>query len=318
MNRILLAEALSQSPAGTRYRDLITAANEFGFINGNYASDTLSLTVLGERLTRPHSEEEHLNALRQGMEKIPLFARLLGHFDNSRLPSTELLKSMLERPPFSVPGEWSTEGAQLFIAAGRLTGMIRDVSGNAFVLREAGRPVVTGEASEPDGNHIEDREPAAQKPNLRRHQPLQPRRPSCRHLCLHRIVSSSSPTVVIARHWLSLQSILKDLDIPFVVAEEEANAGRPISQKIADLMRSCSAGIFIFSGDEQVTDPGGTSVLRPRPNVVYELGAASFQYGRRIVIFKERGVEFPTDFRDLGYIEFRERSSLGKVHGIAP
>jgi predicted nucleotide-binding protein len=101
-----------------------------------------------------------------------------------------------------------------------------------------------------------------------------------------------------------LQSILKDLDIPYVVAEEEPNVGRPISEKIADLMRSCSAGIFIFSGDEEVTDPNGLTVKRPRPNVVYELGAASFQYGQRIVIFKERGVEFPTDFRDLGYIEY--------------
>jgi hypothetical protein len=44
--------------------------------------------------------------------------------------------------------------------------------------------------------------------------------------------------------------------------------------------------------------------------VVYELGAASFQYGQRIVVFKEQGVEFPTDFRDLGYIEY-EKGRLG-------
>jgi predicted nucleotide-binding protein len=107
-----------------------------------------------------------------------------------------------------------------------------------------------------------------------------------------------------------LQSFLRDLDVPYVVAEEEANAGRPISQKIADLMRACSAGIFIFSGDEEMKDPDGKTVRWPRPNVVYELGAASFQYGQRIVIFKERGVEFPTDFRDLGYIEY-EKGQLG-------
>jgi predicted nucleotide-binding protein len=71
-------------------------------------------------------------------------------------------------------------------------------------------------------------------------------------------------------------------------------------------MRSCSAGIFIFSRDEEVRDPNGSIVKRPRPNVVYELGAASFQYGQRIVVFKERGVEFPTDFRDLGYIEYEK------------
>ncbi len=99
---------------------------------------------------------------------------------------------------------------------------------------------------------------------------------------------------------------MKDLDIPYIVAEEEANAGRPISQKVADLMRACSAGIFIFSGDEVIHDPDGTAVRRPRPNVVFELGAASFQYGQRIVLFKEQGVEFPSDFRDLGYIEYEK------------
>jgi hypothetical protein len=40
--------------------------------------------------------------------------------------------------------------------------------------------------------------------------------------------------------------------------------------------------------------------------VVYELGAASVLYDRRIVIFKDRRVTFPSDFSDLGYIEFDE------------
>jgi len=103
-----------------------------------------------------------------------------------------------------------------------------------------------------------------------------------------------------------LQSILKELDIPYMVDEEEPHAGRPISQKVADMMRSCSAGIFIFSGDDEVVDADGDVVKRPRLNVVFELGAASLQYGQRVVILKEKGVEFPTDFRDLGYIEYEK------------
>lgn len=316
MNRILLAEALRHPPASSRYRDLITAANKYGLITGNYASDNLALTPLGEQITNPSSEEEHLNGLRRAMEKVGLFSKLLGHYNNNRLPSPELLKSILEKPPFLVEAAWSAEAAQVFVATGRYTGMIREVTGTTWVIREAGRPVVDPqEADERDVHDVETSE-RPQEPALaggatqfapsRSDTPTAP--PSA---------ADAPPAAAATRQFFiahgrdrtalaQLQSILKDLDIPYVVAEDEPNVGRPISQKIADLMRACSAGIFIFSGDEEVTDPAGVRVKRPRQNVVYELGAASFQYGQRIVIFKEVGVEFPTDFRDLGYIEYEE------------
>jgi predicted nucleotide-binding protein len=110
-----------------------------------------------------------------------------------------------------------------------------------------------------------------------------------------------------------VQAILNRLRIPYVVAQDEANAGRPISQKIRDMMKSCSARIFIFSADEEFKDKDGNTLWRPRENVIYELGAASLEYGQRIVIFKQKGVYFPTDFRDLGYIEFDKGSLDAKA-----
>jgi len=320
MNRILLAEALGVPPASSRYRDLITAANKYGLITGNYASDALALTPLGEEVTSPASEEAHLNAVRRAMEKVSLFARLLEHYNNNRLPPAPLLKSVLERPPFSVPVEWSPEAAEVFIATGRETGVVRDVGGSTWVLKEAGRPIVlapaSGEATETEIGAGEGAGSASPSTFAEAAQVATAEPPSGA-VSSRAPVEGPSATSPSNRQFFiahgrdrtalaQLQSILKDLDIPYVVAEDEANVGRPISQKIADLMRSCSAGIFIFSGDEEVTDPSGSTVLRPRPNVVYELGAASFQYGQRIVIFKERGVEFPTDFRDLGYIEYEK------------
>jgi predicted nucleotide-binding protein len=300
MNRILLAQALGFAPAGTVFRDVVTAANKFGLIKGNYNSETLELTPLGELAARARSSEESLNALRQAMDKIPLFAKLLRHYNNNKLPGTDLLKSILERPPFSVPSAWSKEAADVFIATGRLTGVIRDVSGSPYVILAAGAPVEveTEPAGEPTIDSIE--EPASQI-----EQPPQPGStgtPATQPSTQQFFIAHGRDRTALSQ----LQSILKGLDIPYMVAEEEPNIGRPISQKIADLMRSCSAGIFIFSADEEVRDADGGTVKRPRPNVVYELGAASFQYGQRIVIFKEHGVEFPTDFRDLGYIEFEK------------
>ena len=101
-----------------------------------------------------------------------------------------------------------------------------------------------------------------------------------------------------------LQKILNEWQVPYLVAVDEPNAGRPISQKVADLMKACSAGVFIFTSDDEFTDGAGNVVSRPSQNVIFELGAASLLYGQRIVVLKERGVTFPSDFGDLGWIEF--------------
>ena len=143
--------------------------------------------------------------------------------------------------------------------------------------------------------------PAAQKPDPPSMMETAPDRPK--------------PVQVFVAHGRSLKpldqlkKILNEWQVPFVVAVDEPNAGRPIPEKIADLMKECSAGIFIFSADEEFTDASGMKIFRPSQNVIYELGAAGLLYGRKIVVFRESGVSFPSDFSDLGRIDF-ERDAL--------
>jgi hypothetical protein len=148
MNRILLAEAIGWAPGSTRFRDMVTAANKYGLITGNYNSEIVSLATLGERAASPRSEEDHLEALRQAMQKVSIFAKLLQHYNNNRLPAPELLKSIIERPPFSVNPAWSAEAAEVFMANGRFTGVVRDVGGSPWVILEAGPPIQVENGSE--------------------------------------------------------------------------------------------------------------------------------------------------------------------------
>jgi len=101
-----------------------------------------------------------------------------------------------------------------------------------------------------------------------------------------------------------LKGILDQFEVPYKVAIDEPHEGRPISEKVSDIMRECSSAIFIFTKDEETQDTEGNTVFRPSDNVVYELGAASVLYGKKIVIFKENEVSFGSDFKDLGYISF--------------
>jgi predicted nucleotide-binding protein len=101
-----------------------------------------------------------------------------------------------------------------------------------------------------------------------------------------------------------LKRILEQFKIPFRVATDEPNLGRPIGSKVREVMESCNCAILIFTADEEFKNQKGDEVWRPSENVVYELGASGYLYGNRIVIMKEEGVDFPANFRDLGYISF--------------
>jgi predicted nucleotide-binding protein len=113
-----------------------------------------------------------------------------------------------------------------------------------------------------------------------------------------------------------LRNILNEFKIPFKVVTEEPNLGRPISEKVAQTMKECNCAILIFTADEEFSDKEGNSVWRPSENVIHELGAASFLYGKRIVVLKEDCVQLPTNFRDIGYISFSRDDLAAKTMDV--
>jgi predicted nucleotide-binding protein len=304
MNRILLAQAMDVSPSSSSLRDRIMASYRYGLTDGNYKSEQISLTVIGDAATRPRHQEEAVTARREAFRRVPIFAQLLDHFANARLPETRFLTNTLERPPFSIDPSWSHEIADLFIRNSRDVGYIRVMRGSNYLVVDAGTappPDDEGEA-EPEG--IEDQE-AERAPADAIVSPPTIQEPTARPVPVQVFIAHGANRKPLDQ----LKKILNEWQVPFVVAVDEPHVGRPISEKVADLMRTCSAGIFIFTADETLTSSAGETVSRPSQNVVYELGAAGLLYGRKIVIFKERGVTFPSDFSDLGWIEF-ERDAL--------
>ena len=113
-----------------------------------------------------------------------------------------------------------------------------------------------------------------------------------------------------------LKKILDQFKIPYKVAVEEPNLGRPISGKVRGVMQSCNCAILIFTADEEFIDIRGETIFRPSENVVYELGAAGYLYDQRIVIMKEENVNFPVNFNDLGYISFEKDELEAKTMDI--
>ncbi|MBI2165926.1 MAG: nucleotide-binding protein [Chloroflexi bacterium] len=307
MNRVLIAKAMNWSPASAGFRDMVAASAKYGFTEGNYNSENIALTQRGEQLTTPRGDREKLEAMREGFRSIELFEGLLVHYNNNKLPQADFLKNVLEREPYKVPAAWAAEAADIFVKTGRAVGLIRDVSGSPWVVLAAGAPTV----AEPIVIGTEAKEAGVKGPPSegQETQPLAAPVKTQPAATLQFFVAHGRDTQALQQ----LEAILKELGIPYVVAKEEAHAGRPISQKVKELMGACSGGIFVCSADEEFKDTEGNILQRPRENVIYELGAASYLYDRRIVIFKEKGVTFPSDFSDLGYIEFEKGQLSGKT-----
>lgn len=113
-----------------------------------------------------------------------------------------------------------------------------------------------------------------------------------------------------------LKKILDQFHIPYRIAVDEPNLGRPISGKVREIMHSCNCAILIFTADEEFQDKEGNTIWRPSENVVYELGATGYLYDRRIVILKEDKVTFPSNFSDLGYISFEDGQLEAKTMDV--
>lgn len=303
MNRVLLAEAAGTKPSSSRWRNLVVAATRYGLTSGNYNADSIALTPLGESITAPRNSSERSESRRRAFQFVPIFARLLEHYSNNKVPERGFLKNTLEREPFEVDTSWSEEVADLFLSDGQYVGLVREISGSLYVISEGSDAVVEGAPADVI------QEPIASELDSgmdRSNQELTP------HRTLTPTADRLRPMQIFVAHGKrrkpldQLMKILNEWKVPYLVAVDEPNAGRPISQKVADLMKACTAGIFIFTRDAEFTDGKDNVVYRPSENVIYELGAASLLYGRKIVILKEEGVTFPTDFSDLGWIEFEQ------------
>jgi hypothetical protein len=101
-----------------------------------------------------------------------------------------------------------------------------------------------------------------------------------------------------------IKKALDKLKLNYKIAKDEPNLGRPIPQKVKETMKECTSAILIFTKDDRYFDEEGEEVWRPRDNVLHELGACSFLYEDKIIIFKEEGLSLPSNFSSIGNIAF--------------
>ncbi len=117
-----------------------------------------------------------------------------------------------------------------------------------------------------------------------------------------------------ARHLEELRGILDQWQVSYVIGGERRHAGLPISESVAEQIRQCSGAIFVIAADKDSDAHGKERVAISRRSVIdYELGAASLQFGRRIVILEDREASVDRDLGELEVIIFEKEIEAVKL-----
>ena len=79
------------------------------------------------------------------------------------------------------------------------------------------------------------------------------------------------------------------------------NRGLTIVEKLEKASAFCNCAIVLLTKDDEITDGG----MRPRQNVIHEIGFFQGKYGRnKVILLCERGVELLSNISGIMRIEF--------------
>lgn len=298
-----VAVALNMSPKSGPFRQLCGAAIGYGLTDGGPNAPAISLTSLGERIVTPLEEGDDVLAKKEAV-LIPTVERLfLEKYDGSPLPVEKIAYNVLES--FGVPKDRTKSVYELITQNAEGVGFLKKIKDKTYVDIHSPNGKEFSNDNTDSSNNVSGVEaeelplPNSDKEVINENIRSNPRQNS-----------STAPKPIFIAHGKNkkplnqLIAILDGFNVPYKVAVNEANAGRPIPQKIKDLMNECGSAIFIFSKDGENSMETGETI--PNLNVVFELGASSVLYGEKVVIFKEDGLKFPSDFDSLGYISFEQ------------
>jgi hypothetical protein len=299
----LLANSLGLSRRSKPFEYLLRSAERYGLTEGSVYSKDIVLKELGRAIVAPTDDSAVGPNLRAALLKPDLFAKFYNKYNGNSIPRPEVVKNVLEQQ-FGVRRTDVDECFDVLMKNIEEQGLkLAQKNDTLLWLDNLGKALVQVPASGPEMG----------KPDQGLERPPEVNPPTGGPEGATLLQGRQIPKQIFVAHGKNkkpleqLERILnKFRTVNYKVAVEEPNRGLPVSAKVAELMKECTSGIFIFTADEETQDAKGNTVWRPSDNVVYELGAASVLYGRKIVIFKEEDVAFASDFGDIGYIPFEK------------
>jgi predicted nucleotide-binding protein len=312
VGKLTLAELLDTTPTSSAFSTRVASSRLFGLTEGGIRSDEFSITDLGVRAVSDDPAESAA-ALKEAILNVPPYKVFFEAFKGKKVPGATPMREFLTRDA-QVDETHVEEVVGHILKDAASAGFLRKVKSAEYVDFEGVPDIPEDDEDEQDpvlDDEMETTEEDRQPPEDDDEDDPIPGAPK-----------RTRPNAIFLGHGKNkkprdqLTKILSEYGIPFKIAEEEPNRGRPIPIKVKETMEECGAAILIFSADEELFDKDGNSVWRPSENVVNELGAASIQYDSRIIIFREESVNLATNYESIGYITFEHDDLMAKANDL--
>jgi hypothetical protein len=121
--------------------------------------------------------------------------------------------------------------------------------------------------------------------------------------------SSSTVTAQKLKRYIKKESGVTVLDW-----QTDFEPSRSILNQIEDAAARCSAGIFLFTKDDPITNKTQTSKAVPRDNVVFEAGYFTSAKGKEnVLIILEKGAKMPADLGGDIYAALDDKSNIKPI-----
>ena len=129
VRRLSLFDHLQRTPDSGPSRQLITNANKYGLIRGNYASEHLELTQEGKRVCDDSTppRERARNKAKLAILDIPPFSNVYDRFVNAKLPARAALIDSFKEA--GVESDYLEEGVDTFMVNLKAVGLLQTLSG---------------------------------------------------------------------------------------------------------------------------------------------------------------------------------------------
>lgn len=121
--------------------------------------------------------------------------------------------------------------------------------------------------------------------------------------------SASSDTAKKVRTYLE-----KQLGVTVLDWKRDFKPGRSVLEEIEEASDRCTAGIFLFTKDDELHNASGVQQAAPRDNVVFEAGYfASVKGKKRVLIIREKEAKMPADLGGDIYAFMENRSDISSI-----
>lgn len=303
-----LAAALNMSPSSGPFRSLCGASIAYGLTSGGYNAQQILLQPLGKRIVKPLEEGDDVLAKREAILKPRVVGEFLTKYSGSPLPRHDIALNVLQE--MGVPDDKAESVFSLIVDSAQTVGLLREIKGKQYVdLTGVAQTSATGEkavGSDDDGENNEEKkdEETASRP------------------ATTPAVSAQSPQLsrrVFITHGKDksfldpIKKLLGFGEMTPVISVERQSVSKPVTDKVMEDMRSCSAAIIHVDAERTLIDKDATEHKILNPNVLIEIGAAMALYGRRFILLVRDGVELPSNLQGLYEVRYKGESLDGEA-----